>query len=189
MQQLSGWIVLDGGNMRQMRFQLLCCMITALIWLILITNIWVSIPLNGLPLVLYFTNYLYSCTSIQPKTYRVLAFAFFDNGLIFNNDPKSQASLYHDLYLEFDVLCCTVYTNQLIFELWSVALWPNSSLTWLDPGSILRPSSSCIRSAPHCIRSSCLSITSMCTTSFDIGMPALGLSSILMTDCPLPLHD
>ena len=69
-----------------------------------------------------------------------------------------------------------------------MALWPNSYLTLLDPGSILRPSFNCIKPALHCIRSSCSSITFLCTTSSDIGMPALGLSSTLMTDCRCMIH-
>ena len=106
----------------------------------------------------------------------------------FSADNVYFIHFYHGLYLEFDVLCCKQTINQLILELWSVALWPNSYLTLLDPGSILRPSFNFIKSAPHCIRSSCSSITSMCTTSFDIGMPALGLSSTQMTDCRCLIH-
>ena len=58
----------------------------------------------------YPTKFLCPCTSFQPKTFRVLALAFFNNCLTFNNDAKSQALLYHGLYLELDVLS-SIQTN------------------------------------------------------------------------------
>ena len=66
--------------MRQ-RVQSLCSVmiglvVTALIWFLLITIVRASIPLCGLLLVSNSTKFLCSCTSIQPKTFRVLALAF-----------------------------------------------------------------------------------------------------------------
>ena len=88
--------------MRQRKYSFLvqCSVDTALIWFILVAINLASIPLYGLLLVLNSAKFPCSCTSIQPKTFRVLALAF-------NNDAKSQALLYHGLYLELDVLSST----------------------------------------------------------------------------------
>ena len=82
-----------------------CSVVTALTWFILMTTICASIPFYGLLLFLKSTDCLCSCTSIQPKTFRVLALAFFDNCLTLNK--LSQALLYHGLYPELDVLSST----------------------------------------------------------------------------------